>query len=141
MTDPRNAARRRYTWRIAVSTAAYLMFLAAALRLVGGGIVTGPAAYVLGALPGVAVVGIFWAFARLLIEEKDEYQRLLLVGQSLMATGFTLSVVTVWGFLENFRLVPHVDAFYIAVLWFVGLGIGSVYNRISLGAGDCATGQ
>ena len=117
------------------------MFLAAALRLVGGGIVTGPAAYVLGALPGVAVVGIFWAFARLLIEEKDEYQRLLLVGQSLMATGFTLSVVTVWGFLENFRLVPHVDAFYIAVLWFVGLGIGSVYNRISLGAGDCATGQ
>ena len=46
-----------------------------------------------------------------------------------------------WGFLENFHLVPHVDAFYVAVLWFVGLGIGSVYNRISLGTSggvDCA---
>ena len=95
-------------------------------------------AYVLGALPGLAVIGIFWAFARLLIEETDEYRRLLLVGQSLVATAFTLSVATVWGFLENFRLVPHVDAFYIAILWFIGLGIGSVFNRFSFGAHDHA---
>lgn len=124
--------RRRYTRRVAMCMAAYLAGLAAALRLVGGGMLTGLPAYLLAALPGLAVVGIFWAFARLLIEEKDEFQRLLLVGQSLVATAFTLSIATVWGFLENFHLVPHVDAFYVAVLWFVGLGIGSVYNRISL---------
>jgi hypothetical protein len=131
-------ARSRYTLRIAICTAAYLVSLAMALRLVGGGVVSGIPAYILAALPGVAVVGIFWAFARLLIEEKDEFRRLLLVGQSLVATAFTLSIATVWGFLENFGLVPHVDAFYIAILWFVGLGVGSIYNRISLGAGDCA---
>ncbi|WP_310467196.1 hypothetical protein [Sphingomonas sp.] len=134
-------AQRRYVLRVAVATAFYLVTLALALRVVGGGLVEGPAAYVLAILPGLSIVGIFWAFARLLIEETDEYRRLLLVGQSLIATAFTLSVATVWGFLENFGLVAHVDGFYIAVLWFVGLGVGSLYNRLTLGddAGGCGT--
>ena len=139
MTSASRSAHRRYVLRIAVATAAYLVTLALALRVVGGGLVDGPAAYVLAILPGLSIVGIFWAFARLLIEETDEYRRMLLVGQSLMATAFTLSVATVWGFLENFDLVEHVDGFYIAVLWFVGLGVGSLYNRLTLGddAGGC----
>jgi hypothetical protein len=37
-----------------------------------------------------------------------------------------------WGFLENFDLVPHVDAFYIAVLWFGGLALGSCVNAVLL---------
>ena len=131
MSSTSRAAHRRYTIRIAVAMAAYLITLAAALRLVGGGAVSGPLAFVLAALPGIAVVGIFWAYARLLIEETDEYRRMLLVGQSLVATAFTLSIVTVWGFLENFDLVAHVDGFYVAVLWFVGLGVGSLFNRLS----------
>ena len=73
---------------------------------------------------------MFWAIGRLLVEEQDEYIRMLLVRQTLVATGFTLSLVTIWGFLENFRLVPHVDAFYVAVLWFVGLGVNSVANAM-----------
>ena len=48
-----------------------------------------------------------------------------------VATGFTLSVVTIWGFLENFGLVSHVDAFYIAVLWFFGLGVGAAFNHFA----------
>jgi hypothetical protein len=64
---------------------------------------------------------------------------MLLVRQTLVATGFALSVATVWGFLENFELVAHVDAFYIAILWFLGLGLGSLYNRLTLGdSGDCS---
>jgi hypothetical protein len=44
-----------------------------------------------------------------------------------------------WGFLENFDLVPHVDAFYIAPLWFFGLGLGSLYNWLTLrDAGTCS---
>ena len=133
------SAQRRYVLRVAAATAVYLVTLALAVRFVGGGLVDGAAAYVLAILPGLSIVGVFWAFARLLIEETDEYRRMLLVGQSLMATAFTLSVATVWGFLENFDLVPHVDGFYIAVLWFVGLGIGSLYNRLTIGddAGGC----
>jgi hypothetical protein len=131
-------AEKRYLIRVAVAMAAYIIFLSVALRYVGGGEITGPLAYLLGALPGVAVIGVFWAIGRLLVEETDEYKRMLLVRQSLVASAFALSIATVWGFLENVGLVPHVDAFYIAILWFAGLGVGSLVNWLTLGSsGDC----
>jgi hypothetical protein len=123
---------RRYVRRIAAATACYLAFLFLAVRLVGTAQVTGPLAIMLAVLPALAVLGMFWAVARLLVEQTDEYLRTQLVGQILVATALTLSVTTVYGFLENFRLVPHVDAFYIAVLWFVGLGVGAVVNALGV---------
>jgi hypothetical protein len=47
-----NPAKRRYVRRIAVSMLLYLVSLAAAVRLVEGGAVTGPLAYLLALLPG-----------------------------------------------------------------------------------------
>ncbi len=137
MSMMKSPAHKRYLVRLAVSMLAYMAFLFLALRLVPTHRVTGPLAYVVGALPGVAVAGVFWAVGRLIVEETDEYQRMLLVRQTLIATGFTLSIATVWGFLENVGLVTHVDAFYISTLWFVGLGFGSLFNRVTLGAGKC----
>jgi hypothetical protein len=137
MSNYRSPAMRRYILRLAVATAAYLVTLALALRFVGD--VTGPLAYLLALLPGVSVAGMFWAIGRLMIEEQDEYQKMLLVRQSLVATGFTLSIVTMWGFLENFGLVQHVDAFFVAILWFVGLGVGSCYNVFKMrGERNCS---
>jgi hypothetical protein len=129
----RNPAQRRYVLRVGVATLAYIVTLSLAIELVGGGAVSGPLAYLLALLPGLSVAGIFWAMGRLLIEERDEYQRMLLVRQSLVATGLTLSAVTIWGFLENFDLVPHIDGFYVAILWFGGLAVGSCYNWLTLG--------
>src|SRR3954471_2674397 len=131
-----NPALRRYVRRIAVATLCYLVTLFAAVRFVRDDSITGPTAYLLGILPGLSVAGFFWAVGRLIVEQTDEYLRLLLVRQVLVATGFTISLVTVWGFLENFRLVGHVDAYYVAILWFVGLGLGSIANRLTAGAGS-----
>jgi hypothetical protein len=128
-----STAQKRYLRRILVATACYLVTLFVAVRFVGHGQVTGALAYLLGVLPGLSVAAFFWAIGRLLIEEKDEYLRMLAVRQVLVATGLTLSLVTIWGFLENLRLVPHVDAFYVAVLWFIGLGVGSLVNWLTLG--------
>lgn len=130
----RRPAHRRYVLRIFISMASYMLTLFLALRLVGNGHVTGPLAWLLALLPGLSVAGVFWAVGRLLVEEQDEFQRALMVRQVLVATGFTLTIVTIYGFLENFSLVHHVDAFYIAVLWFIGLGVGAIYNRLSVGA-------
>src|SRR4051812_46433298 len=135
----RNPAQRRYVLRVAVVTAAYLVTLFLAVRFVGRGEVTGPLAWLLALLPGLSVAGFFWAIGRLLIEEKDEYLRMLLVRQVLVATAFCLSLTTAWGFLENFGLVQHVDAYWVAILWFLGLGVGALVNRLTLGdAGGCA---
>ena len=132
----KNPAMRRYLRRLAISMIFYMAFLFIALRYVDT--VTGPVAYLLGALPGIAVLGVFWAIGRLLVEETDEYLRMLLVRQTLVATAFSLSIATVWGFLENVKLVSHVDAFYIAILWFAGLGVGSLVNWLTIGdSGDC----
>lgn len=87
-------------------------------------------AYVLGVLPALPLIFVFVAIGRFLHDEPDEYRRLLLTRQALVATGFMLSVATVWGFLENFGLVPHVYAYYGAVLWFGGLGLGSGVNAL-----------
>ena len=138
MSRYRSPAIRRYQLRLGAALAAYIVTLSAALRFVGGGEVTGVPAYALALLPGLSVAAMFWAIGRLLVEEADEYIRMLMVRQALVATGLTLSIATMWGFLENLGLVPHVDALYIAILWFGGLGVGAFYNRLTLGdSGQC----
>lgn len=124
-------AMRRYTFRVFLSMLGYLVTLSAAVWLLRDGDLTGPLAWVVAVLPGLCVIGVFWAFARLLVEETDEYLRHLMVRQSLVATGFTLSIATVWGFLSTFDQVPRMDTFYIAVLWFLGLGVGQCWTRWS----------
>lgn len=94
---------------------------------------TGTIAYFAAILPALPIVGIFAALGRYLIVERDEYLRMLMVRQMLVASGFALSIATIWGFLESFRLVEHVEAFYVAVLWFGGMGLGACVNKLTLG--------
>ena len=89
---------------------------------------TGWLAYVAAILPALPIMGVFVVLARLLVEMRDEYVRLLLVRQSLVATGFALSLTTAWGFLESFAHVPHVPGYCAAVAWFAGLGVGGAAN-------------
>jgi hypothetical protein len=96
-------------------------------------LLTGPLAWVVAILPGLAIVGVFVSIGLYLVEERDEYVRVMMVRQTLWASGFALSVATVWGFLESFELVGHVDAYYIAVLWFGGLGLGACANKLTIG--------
>ena len=133
MSRPIPAPMKRYLQRLAASMTLYMITLFAAVQFVGKHIVTGPAAYLLAILPGICVCGVFWAVGRLIIEQDDEYQRMLLVRQTLVATAFALSLATIWGFLESVGLVSHIDAYYVAILWFAGLGVGALVNRLTLG--------
>ena len=91
MSRYRSPAIRRYQLRLGAALAAYIVTLSAALRFVGGGEVTGVPAYALALLPGLSVAAMFWAIGRLLVEEADEYIRMLMVRQALVATGLTLA--------------------------------------------------
>jgi hypothetical protein len=95
----------------------------------GGGL-----AYTLAILPALPLIGVFAAIGRYLVEEQDEYVRMLMVRQTLWASGLLLSVATIWGFLEAFELAPHVIAYWSACIWFAGLGIGVLINRLTLGS-------
>jgi hypothetical protein len=134
----KSAAQRRYVVRMMIAMAGYLATLFLAEYLIDDRGLGGPLAWIVALLPGLCVAAVFWAIGRLLIEEQDEYLRSLLVRQTLVATGFAMVVATIYGFLENYRLVPHIDAFYLAVLFFIGLGVGSVINKLTLGdSGGC----
>jgi hypothetical protein len=140
MPSYKSPAIRRYTIRLAVLMTFYLLFLLAASTAFRAGAVSGPAAYALAVLPALPVIGVFWAVMRLLVEEPDEFMRMLQVRQSLVATGFCLTVMTIWEFLQNFDLVPPGNGgFGAAFFWFMGLGVGALYNRLTVGtAGGCA---
>ena len=135
---PRNPAARRYMIRVAVAMTVYVLGLIGANYLIENELVAGPLAWAVAVLPGLAIAAVFYAVGMLILEQKDEFLRMLLIRQNLIATGFAMSVVVVWGFLEGFGLVGHVAGDLIVVLWAVGLVVGAVSNRITHGSwGQC----
>ena len=124
----RDFATKRYNRAVIILSIVYVALLFAAEIAIDRHGLAGPFAYVVAILPSLPIIGFFVAIGRYLVEERDEYQRLLRVRQALVATGFALSIATAWGFLESFDLAPHFDAYWIAVIWFLGLGLGSCVN-------------
>jgi hypothetical protein len=121
---------RRYTFRILGFGLAYVgVLIGAIMAMKQPWAPTGPAAWALAVLPAIPVVGMIWAIFRLIAETDDEYQRFLFVKQVLIATGLTLAIATIWGFLENFDLVEDVPAYHVTVLWFAMIGVGGCIAR------------
>lgn len=123
-------AQRRYNRRVLILSLIYTALLFAAVYLLSRHLVSGPLAYVVGILPALAVCGFFWLMAVYLVEESDEYLRMLQVRQLLFATGIALSAATIWGFLEAFELLPHVVGYVWPIVWLAALGIGCWANRL-----------
>ena len=121
---------RRYTAAVMLLMGGYVATLVGVNLYFENSAPTGVLAYLAAALPALPVIGVFVAIGRLLVTLRDEYQRFLMTRQMLVATGFTLAVCTAWGFIESFGLLPHVPAFYVAILWFGGLGLGSCVNAL-----------
>ncbi|MCW3797878.1 hypothetical protein OMW55_08685 [Sphingomonas sp. BN140010] len=140
MSKYKSPAMRRYLKRLAVLMAAYLLLLIVAVRTFRSGADIGLLAWPLAIAPALPIIGVFWAVMRLLVEEPDEFIRMLFVRQALIATGFCLTVMTVWEFLQNFDLVPSgTGGFGAAFFWFMGLGVGALYNKLTTGtSADCA---
>ena len=126
-------ALKRYNRRVIILSLIYAVFLIAAVYLFKHQLLSGPIAWVAAVLPALPIVAILFTVGRYLTEETDEYLRLMMTRQALIASAFTLSIATVWGFLESFELVAHVESYYVAVLWFGGLGLGACANKLTLG--------
>ncbi len=136
----KNPAVQRYTIRLFALMTAYVLFLVLAKWMFKRGMAEGSLAYALAILPALPIIGVFWAVMRLLVEQTDEYLRMLMVRQCLFATGFALFVTTIREWLQNFDLIAAGDGgFGAAFFWFAGLGLGALYNRLTLGdTGGCS---
>ncbi|MBY6127468.1 hypothetical protein KUW15_01940 [Qipengyuania aquimaris] len=127
-------AQRRYIKRVFVFASLYLVVIALQVSLLGDGEQSLAVRAGLSVMPGLAICGVFWAIGMLIVEETDEFIRMLIVRQTLIATGFALGFATIWGFLEAGEVVPHIPAYWFAVAFFGGQFIGAVSNRITHGS-------
>jgi len=130
---PATSPWKRYNVRVVWLSLLYAAFLMGAAYGFKQHMVSSGIAYLVATLPALPIIGIFVAIGRYLVEERDEYVRTLMVRQTLWASAFALSVATVWGFLESFDVVRHVDAYYAQILWFAGLGLGACINKLTVG--------
>ncbi|HMI40266.1 MAG TPA: hypothetical protein VK485_03420 [Sphingomicrobium sp.] len=120
---------RRYTIRLIFCLVAYGLALVLANMAYPAVRHITPLAWGLAILPALPIVGVFVVIGRLIVETDDEYQRMLFVKQTLIATGLTLSIATVWQWLVNFDLASFPEGYGIAVLWFAMLGVAAIVAR------------
>lgn len=132
--DFSSRANRRFLFRIGAAAIVLGLSVVAARHLIDQQLLGGPAVWAVALVPGLAMLGIFYAYAMLIIEQKDEFIRMLIFRQFVTATGVALSFATVWGFLEEFGLVDHIYSYYVAVAWIVGFAFGGFVNRLKHGA-------
>ena len=129
----RKGPYHRYLRRMMVAAVLYMAAIFVAAKTLHHAAAISPMAIGLALLPGLAVLLMLYAIARLLIELEDEYLRLLEVRKSLIATGVTLAVTSVWGLLEAFTAVPRLEVFWVFPIWCAGLAFGAVVNKVTMG--------
>ncbi len=99
-TKPWRRVYGRYGWRMAVSSAVYIL----AIALISGWLGwqpprTGPVVFALALLPMLGVGGMIWSMGQCILGQDDEFLRLMHMRTALGAIGLTLFVTTAWGFV------------------------------------------
>ena len=131
---PASVASKRDIKRVALMMALYLVAVFGIGWTFRAFEPQGPLAWALAIIPALPIIGVFWTVIRYLVEETDEYLRYLVVRQCLFATGFCLSIVTIWQWLQNYEILPPSNGgFGAAFFWFVGLGFGGLFNKLTVG--------
>jgi hypothetical protein len=127
---PRNVAGRRYIKRFAIAAALYLLTLFFATWTFRHDHPAGAVAYLLAVLPALPILGMIVVVGIYLAEEKDDFQRDLFVQSMIWSIGATLAVTTVWGFLENFTNISHLQPYLVFPMFSVFIGISTPLLRL-----------
>ncbi len=122
-------AYQAYRRRFIPITLAYVVTMMLAVRFINDDAPASPLTFLLASLVAVTVLAWIWAMGRLIIELDDEYLRMLEVRKAMVATGFLLTILTVWGALELFAGLPGFKSFFAFPVWCLGLIPGQFFNR------------
>jgi hypothetical protein len=127
----KNPATRRYLYRFVPTMTAYVVFLLFAEWAIHRFHPTGSLLYALAVLPAIPIVGIIVVVGLYLAEEKDEFQRNLLIQSMLWGLGAIMALTTVWGFLQIFTPIPRFQPYMtFPLFWcFQGIATGVLQKR------------
>ena len=126
-------ALRSYNRRFLIFAFLYMAVMLGSSALHDHVAPSSPAIWLLAVAPLLPIFGMIATMARYLREETDEFLRHRAVNAALIGLALVLIVGTSWGFLEMFGLVPHVWTWAVFPLWAIGLGIGTLFNRLPAG--------
>ncbi|GAA0666573.1 hypothetical protein FHT00_000016 [Sphingomonas insulae] len=118
-----NAAQRRYLRRFLPAMLVYSVVIMVSGNAIGHHRVSGGLLIALSIAPALPLLCAIAAVGLYLHEETDEYIRMRAVIGSLGGTGLVLATGTIWGFLEQGGVLPHLPAWFVFPLWAVGLGL------------------
>lgn len=118
-----NPAARRYLRRNLITMLLYALSLVLSISVFLRYHPTGLVAWLLAVLPALPLTGLLAIFGLYLAEEKDEFQRFIGVQSMLWGIGGTLAVTNIWGFLESFVHVRHLNPILDAVIFWIFVGI------------------
>ena len=124
---PMSPAARRYMKRFIPSMLLYVVVLAGSLVAIGQFRPQGPLLWALAIAPALPILAVIVVMGLFLVEETDELPRLVMAQSMLWGIGITLAVATVWGFLENADLVPHLSSFLMFPLFCGAMGIAQPF--------------
>lgn len=122
-------AMKRYQRRTMAASALYVAALIGAIAVHRLLPPDGWEAYAVAVAPALPVIGVIVTMGLYLRDETDEFQRAVHAEAALWATGGLLAIATVWGFLEMFGLVVHVEAWAAFPIWAVFQGPGYLIAR------------
>lgn len=126
----RNPAIHRYRRRFFPAMALYVLCLTASVWIFSRYHPTGALAYLLALLPAIPIVGVIVTIGLYLADEKDEFQRNLIVQSMIWSMGGVLAATTVWGFLEMFVRVPHLAPYLVFPLFWFFVGVSGCILRV-----------
>ena len=123
-------ATRRYLKRFMPTMLAYLAALFGANYVIESQHPTGVLLVALAVLPALPIIGVIAVIGLYLVEETDEYVRQSAVSSMLAGLAVMLSAATVWGFLEEADVVPHLPAYWAFVVWCAAWGLAQCVRNL-----------
>jgi len=76
------------------------------------------------------VIGHIWSYL-VWMRDSDEFVRTLTAKRFIVATGITLAITSIWGFMELYAKAPHVSAAMVYPLLWASFGFVSPFIRTS----------
>lgn len=88
------------------------------------------ATWVFSLVVAAPVIGHIWSYL-VWMRDSDEFLRTLTAKRFIVATGVTLAVTSVWGFMELYAKAPHISAAMVYPLLWASFGITAPFIRTS----------
>jgi hypothetical protein len=130
LCGPRSKAAKTYTWRILIVMSGYLLAVWGTTAFVRAHHPHGAEVYALAVLPTIPILCMLGVVGLYLREEKDEFQRTMLVRSMLLAIAGTLGMTAFVDFLRSYDALVALPPFTEFVTFWILSGLAQAVQRV-----------